>query len=169
MTIKLVAKSDLKFENGYIFDKDNNIVSICNVPNLIAELNLIEEVNQRIQWAKNNPGIKDEDNSFKFQSAFPKKNYHLNMPDTPLHDAKVEESLKFIEETDAINNVEEVNNWMDIHANLLNWIDAENTFIAPITVGIPERFDLLTLGNPLELTVDKIQDVISAACTCELI
>lgn len=158
---KLINKKDLRFENGYILTKDNEIVNFnCRVTGMLNELELL---NQQIKWVKDHP-VEDEkvQDTFKreFMYAPDVSDLHEKEPKTPLHDKKIEEAKAFMAETDKVNTVADINEWLDRHAYELSRL--EESFIV-YDPGFPERYDLPTIGNPLKITTNKIKSILKAA------
>ena len=77
--------------------------------------------------------------------------------DTPILDQKVEAAKQLIEELDAVATCEGVNDYLKDLAELIDFAASETIVEgAPSMLGGVRRFDLPVIGNPLELTVDKI-------------
>lgn len=154
--MKFVKKSDLRFEDGYAIDKDTEEI-VALPETVVKELNTLE---MDIQHAKYNnlvaainakPNIKP----FSFKSAFA-ADATIKEPETPVMDAKIAESLKLIDEIDDTTDVMAYNKWIGNHPKLAEFISKEKF----IPGGIVIRLDAITIGNPLELTKDKLFDLI---------
>ena len=150
--MKFVKKSDLRFEDGYVID--NNTEEIVALPEAVATcLNVLE---MDIQRAKYNNAVatvsaKPDIKPFSFKSAFA-ADATIEEPETPALDARIAESLKLVEEIDATTDVMAYNTWIGKHQKLAEFI-SKDKFIPGNDV---VRINAITIGNPLELTKEKL-------------
>ena len=59
----------------------------------------------------------------------------------------------------AVNNAKECNKFIKENAVVFEWLDSDLIIVDSSEVGV--RFDLPTLGNPLELTAEDVMDIIN--------
>lgn len=159
--IKLCKKSDLIYDNGYILNKDNMLMIPADA-RIISQLEDLDTMLQRARFIKNKPAVQ-EDVYFEREhiKTFDIESLLDDEPATPLHDKAEEEAKKLMDESDKISVVISVNQWL---------IDNEATvrFVVDSKVYMEERgiygngvtFDTPAIGNPLELTLDKLKEIL---------
>lgn len=150
--MKIIEKSKLSFEEGYIVSK----CEVVGVPDYVVnDLNAIETAIQQAAFLKAQP----EGVAAPSLKDFERKSAHtlptIERPETPLNDKKLADSLALIEELDAADSVEQVNAFITKHANLFEWVGNKKVIDYETT---PVKFDLPTLGNPLKLTTKDLTD-----------
>lgn len=153
---KMFNKSECEYKGGYIVH-DGEIVNVNR--HIIEELNALEsDVQKAIFDEEHKMGTMVS--SFFDGREFSRKSEHCKSvpviePDTPKLDKMAEKTLKIMEEIDLLEAAEKANEYLGLIGPALEF--AENDFVVS-SDDAPFRFDLPTLGNPLELTVDAIVD-----------
>lgn len=164
MAVKIYNKKDLKLVNGYIADKEGNILWFPSP--VIEDFNRLERRYQKAKFDKENPIIKQERQVFEFESVFKEVEIpSVSKPATPLHDEEEEKALALMKEADEQSFIEKVNATLKQHSEMFEFV-ADDTIETKLYEGdhMMAKFDTLNLGNPLELTADKlskfIQDIV---------
>lgn len=143
---KLIKKKDCKFKHCQIVKGDE----LIGIPRTVwMQLNKLELMSQQYEYLLEQPAYQAGPSldGFVRKSALDKKMPYIDMPDTPVSDARVEEAFEFMREVDACTSVAEANDMLDRFKDLVLWCDnkkfVEGNCLEPI--------DTPYLGNPLEL------------------
>lgn len=157
--MKFVNKEDLKFDGGYVMDLSGEIIGLPE--KVWSDLRDLEMLIQKNQYVAKVSKIaaKPEIPEFKFKSAF-EADAKMPLPETPITDARVAESLAFADEVDKTTDVLAYNNWIERHPELAEFV-ASDRFIPSAASAC--RLDAVNVGNPLELTKEKLFDLIRLA------
>lgn len=156
--MKMYKKEDLSFVNGYLVDKENNIVPLHI--NVVAQLNTLETMYQQAKYWAEQPApepVKPRSlANFKRESAFevPYEAKH----ETPLLDQKIEESMRLVNEIKGDAIADNINERYQDFAELIQWADADFV-VEGMNSG---RIDTPNIGNPLELTGPRVCSIIAS-------
>ena len=154
MAKKMYKKSDLRYEGGYLVTKDDKIVLL---PFAIAsKLMELEERLQKALWLKNKPEVElPEYGEFVRKSEFDVKLPQIKV-ETPTIDKAVEFALKYKEDLDNQLTADAANKFISGYTQVFQFVNSD-LFVEG---DYDTRLDLPTLGNPLELTEDKIMQLV---------
>ena len=158
--MKMYQKNELEYKNGYVV-KDGEIIGIDN--ELVDLMNEIELNYQRACYLKDQPKAVTPDldlENFDRQSEFDQP---CVVTDTPLLDKKIAETLHLMDEIDDIEAAHAANDWLQSVMPAIRF--TQEDFVVSCNQDMQHRFDLPTLGNPLEWDSDTIQTVIEALFT----
>lgn len=154
MAMKMISKKDCEYKGGYIVN-DGNIVCIDN--EVVDLLNKLDVDIQRAKFEANN-----------HQPATPVKEfvpetehgaiYPVIEADTPELDKLTEKSMKIMDEIDAMADAEMANMYFAGIHPLIMFVNDE--FIVSGEQATQHRFDLPTVGNPLELDKNSLADLV---------
>lgn len=157
---KIYKKSELQFVEGLVCDAEGNILWIPTC--LVASFNRLEKHLQKAEYLAKFKDVEPEKvPEFEFVSERNKVVLPLKpKPETPLNDARVADAMAFMEETDKVNEVEKFNDYIREHIDLFEFV--EDQFVITKIAEFDEvcMFDLATIGNPLELTKDKLLEIL---------
>lgn len=153
---KLISKTDLKYVDGYIMDDDNNILAIHG--KVVDFLNDLEISVQKAEYIKAQPKGKMPPTIQGFKPKSERKVYSVEVPETPNLDARAALAKHILDETLAVSTAASYNSFIEENADVFEWLDAERVIVG--NAMIAQRFDLPTLGNPLELTAEKVIEII---------
>lgn len=158
--MKMINKSELEYKDGYVLN-GNDIVALD--PRIVRQANSLEEMVQKRRWLNDQPSACAGPNlsSFERESEFDALPHWE--AETPLIDKKIEDSMKFMKELDEVNLVDMVNEKIFNYLKELVEFSTKDYVIDESGLCSPERFDLPTLGNPLELTADQISKYVAEA------
>ena len=151
---KIVKKSKCKYKGGYIV-KDGKVVGVSNV--IVAALNRFEREYQKYLWDDGDPVEPVKNEPFRFQTEHGEVYPHVT-PETPLLNLKAAETLQIMDELDEIEAAKKINKVFDDNTDLFMWLDSKH--IVESKQQHQLQFDLKYLGNPLELTKDRLADII---------
>lgn len=156
MAKKMYKKSDLSYVNGYIVTKDDEIVLLPN--DASNQLMHLEYELQKLEWLKNKPKLP----LIEYPDFVRKSEFETAVPEiaveTPLLDEQVQRSMKMREEIDNQKASKMANKFLAKYEKLFRFIGSDL-----FTEGDSDiQFDLPTLGNPLELTADKVVQLVTA-------
>lgn len=154
--MKLINKNKLHFENGYIMKKSK----VVPIPRVVAmQLKLLDLAMQQRDYLLKQPAYQPAPTLKDFKPASWFENtYTVTKPKTPVTDKRVEEAMAFIEEMDNVSYAEDAQKHMDEFKPLLDWIADEKMLIDDS--GWIGRLDIPFVGNPLELDVEEVMEVI---------
>lgn len=155
---KLVSKKSLKYIDGYIMDCNSNIVDIGS--DIYEFLNDLDIYIQKAEYIKSQPKgqLPPTMNGFKPKSE--RKVYQIEEPETPNLDARAALAKSILDETIKSSKVKLYNEYIEQNASMFEWLDSDRIVVLD-SINEANRFDLPTLGNPLELTVEKVIEFIS--------
>lgn len=154
MSTKLIKKEELTYKNGYLTDKEGNVVST----ECIGSLNCLERVYQK---ALHNINAKESMvkptaiKPFEFESEHD-DTVVIEKPETPALDKRAAEALEFLKETNAEDTYK--------RASFISKRFAEvNEFVNNNLVCISDkgtyRLDLKLIRNPLKLTKARLAEI----------
>lgn len=160
---KLVKKSKCKFEAGRIVKKGK----LIGLPYPVwCQLNKIEIMAQQYGYLyaqdAYNPGPSLK--GFKRKSALKDNRPYVSDPETPVMDRRIDEAMKFMEETDKVNDAAKINEAIDQFGDLIDWC-ASDKFI---TGDCHNLIDVPTIGNPLTLSPEEIVDFLTQIIVCPI-
>ena len=162
MGTKMISKAELEYKGGYLVKGDDVIVID---PDIVNQACMIDSLKQANEFYKKNggagvPGADME--KFRAKSETPRPYLEAN---TPLMDKKVEESLGLMKELDSVSTANAANDMLRKVDELIQF--ALDDYVISIE-GQPVKFDLPSLGNPLEFTAQEIIDIIEEAAGNEI-
>lgn len=153
--MKLYKKEDLQFVDGYLVDKEGNVVSPDD--DIVLDFNCLEQMKQYTAWRLKNPEPKiAEVPEFKFETARPAVDFHADIS-TPLLDKKVAEAKQLFDEVVRADRVEDIEKAVDHFMRALVWADSDE-FFGDVNASV--RFDTKTIGNPLEVDAGDLVAII---------
>lgn len=151
--MKLVNKADCIWENGILTCGDE----VVGLPSdLFQQLDLLEGIYQMALYLSKQPDANGGPSLEGFEY-FDEDlaDLPVYVPETPALDAKVQESLAFLDEVDSINFCKEMNKEISRFSELFKFVKAQK-FIP----GNGWKFNLHYIGNPLELTEGRLMDML---------
>lgn len=148
---KLIKKDKCKFEAGIIVKKNKQIGLPYNV---WCQLNKLEVMLQQYMYLKGQPAYCKGPslNGFERETALTSDRPYVNKPETPTIDRRMKEALEFMEETDAVNDAQEINSAIDDFGALIDWCAAKKF----IEGDCYKLIDTPQIGNPLALGENDI-------------
>ena len=84
---------------------------------------------------------------------------------TPTLDKKIEESIALMDDIDVANKVDKLRAISAGYPKVIEFINSKEIIVYEDN---EYRFDLATLGNPLEFTVEKFRKVVSVIGGCDV-
>lgn len=155
--MKMYEKKELEYKGGYLVAGDK-VVGLDN--NLVRMLNELEEEYQFAKFTHTKEMLTLPSPTMEFHR---KSEHGKIMPtievETPELDAAVEKSVKMMDELDAVSSATIANEYLEKIMPLIMF--ADDPFVVSIDQPSQERLDLLCVGNPLELTKDKLVDMVT--------
>lgn len=153
MTMKMINKADCEYKGGYIVC-NGEIVCIDN--EIVDLFNKLEEDVQRATFEANKQPV-----VAVFNEEFARKTEHGKiMPfvkaSTPELDNVVDKTMKIMDELDACASAELANEYFAGIKPLIMFVNDE--FIVSGEQATQHRFDLPTIGNPLNISKDDLAD-----------
>ena len=156
--IDLIKKEDCVFENNYIICQGK----IVEIPfPILHKLNELEELYQRALFVSKQPEGQAMPSleGFEFESAVDEA-MPVAVPNTPALDAKVQETLAFLEDIDEIEFCKKLNKLIEKFKPLFKFVRSS---VIKDSSGYDQEIDLKYVGNPLELTEARIMDILEFA------
>lgn len=155
--MKMYEKKELEYKGGYLVAGDK-VVGLDN--NLVRMLNELEEEYQFAKFTHTKEMLTLPSPTMEFHR---KSEHGKIMPtievETPELDAAVEKSVKMMDELDAVSSATIANEYLEKIMPLIMFVD--DPFVVSVDQPSQERLDLLCVGNPLELTKDKLVDMVT--------
>lgn len=155
--MKMYNKEELEYKGGYLVAGDK-VVGLDN--NLVRMLNELEEDYQFAKFTRTKEMLTLPSPTMEFRR---KSEHGKIMPtievETPELDAAVEKSVKMMDELDAVSSATIANEYIEKIMPLIMF--AADSFVVSVDQPSQERLDLLCVGNPLELTKDKLVDMVT--------
>lgn len=154
--MKMYNKESLEYKGGYIVE-DNKVICVDN--EVVDLFNKLETDIQRAKFEKMKGKLVVDfgNNEFHRKSElgeiFP--NVEVN---TPCLDEMAEKAEAIMDEIDAMNAADVMNEYFAGIKPLIAFVNDE--FVIDAENSTPHRFDLPTIGNPLELTKEKLSELV---------
>jgi hypothetical protein len=149
-------KNGLRYHDGYLLDDTNQIlVPSCD---LIRQFNELEHKLQEARWKAKLPSVKAS-SDFKFDSEHNVTTFRYEA-ETPCLDEQVEWSLKIMEELDEVEKADKRNKIINELSLVVEFVENDKVLVDDSGKLSMDRFDLKNIGNPLELTSDKLHEII---------
>lgn len=156
MAMKMYNKSECEYKGGYIVC-EGKVVCVDN--EVVDLFNKIEEDIQRAKFERESCGPLP---CYKEPAEFTRTTEHDKIPHieaaTPTLDAAEEKAVKIMDEIDAIADAKKINDYFGSIGPVIMFVNDE--FIVSGEHAAQHRFDLPTIGNPLELDKGGLADLI---------
>lgn len=157
MAMKMFNKSECEYKGGYIVS-NGEVVAIDN--EIVDLLNKLEEDVQRVEFERTSCGSLP---CYQDPGEFTRISEHGKiMPfvgaNTPELDKLAEQGMKIMDEIDKVADAAKANEYFNGIKLLIMFVNEE--FIVSGEHGTQHRFDLPTIGNPLELDKDKLSELV---------
>ncbi len=159
--MKMYKKNELSFIDGMLVTEDGKIV----VPSkkIVNQFNDFETMCQRHDYMADQPDYSPAPSldGFERKSAFGHAGGFVQ--NTPLIDAKVEETMKLLDELDRARATNDANDLLDEFEHMMLFV--VNDYVVDLGDGAElVLFDTPTIGDPLKLTEKEIVSVIGVIC-----
>ena len=156
--MKIYKKSECKYEDGYITCKGR----IVQVDNEIVDL--INKLEDDVQLAKHNRLCESLTSAVPPLPKFGRKTefgqiYPMVVADTPELDDAVGKAERIMDEIDEMARADKANEYFAGIKPLFLFVNTKT--IVSCDQDVQHRFDLPTVGNPLELDKDKLSDLVT--------
>ena len=156
MAMKMFDKKNCEYKGGYIVC-DDKVVCIDN--EVVDLFNKLEEDIQRAKFEAVNQVLEPVALDFEFKRKTERGDIYPRVhAETPELDAMAERAMKVMDEVDEMAAAEKVNDYFDGIEPILLFVNDE--FVVSGEQAVQHRFDLPTIGNPLELDKDKLSDLV---------
>ena len=163
--MKFMKKEKLTYKNGYLINEKGKIV----MPeyDVVYQFNNLEEEFQRALYLKAQPKAVAAPSMEGWEKV---SEYDVDVEDmffakTPTLDKKIEESIALMDDIDAANKVDKLRAISAEYPKVIEFINSKEIIVYEDN---EYRFDLATLGNPLEFTVEKFRKVVSVIGGCDV-
>lgn len=154
MAMKMIDKKDCEYKGGYIVN-DGKIVCVDN--EVVDLFNKLDVDIQRAEFVADNQQLVTPVKEF-----VPKTEHGALYPvvtaETPELDKLAEHAMKVMDEVDAMADATKANEYFAGIHQLIEFVNED--FIVSGEQAMQHRFDLPTIGNPLELDKDKLADLV---------
>ena len=152
MAIKMIDKKDCEYKGGYIVS-DGKIVCVDN--KIVELFNQLDTDVQRAQFEASKPVV------IPFTGEFERKTergaiYPVIVADTPELDKMTDRAIRIMDEFDSMESVDKVNEYFEGIMPLVEFVNDD--FIVSCDQEHQARFDLPTIGSPLEIDKDTLAE-----------
>lgn len=163
--MKFMKKEKLTYKNGYLINEKGKIV----MPHydVVYQFNSLEVEFQRALYLKAQPKAV----AAPSMEGWEKVSEHdvdvddMFFAETPTLDKKIEESIALMDDIDVANKVDKLRAISARYPKVIEFINSKEIIVYEDN---EYRFDLATLGNPLEFTVEKFRRVVSVIGGCDV-
>lgn len=154
--MKMYKKSKLSYKNGYLVTKKGKVVYPGS--DIVKQLNKLEEDLQR---TRHESKVKECSECLVGEEFVQKSEFKRPTvtPVTPNLDEAVEKAMDIVNDLDLIEASNKINKRFAEVNDLIQF--ALNDAVIEVPSLNLIQFDLPTIGNPLELTGDRIADIIT--------
>lgn len=163
--MKFMKKEKLAYKNGYLINEKGKIVMPdCDV---VYQFNNLEWEFQRALYLK----AQHKAVAALSMEGWEKVSEHdvdvedMFFAETPTLDKKIEESIALMDDIDAANKVDKLRAISARYPRVIEFINSKEIIVYDDN---EYRFDLATLGNPLEFTIEKFRRVVSVIGGCDV-
>lgn len=163
--MKFMKKDKLAYKNGYLINEKGKIVMPdCDV---VYQFNNLEWEFQRALYLKAQPKAVAAPSMEGWEKV---SEHDVDVEDmffakTPTLDKKIEESIALMDDIDAANKVDKLRAISARYPKVIEFINSKDIIVRDDN---EYQFDLATLGNPLEFTVEKFRKVVSVIGGCDV-
>lgn len=166
--MKLINKSELHIEDGYILDKHDNVLSIED--NIVCLFNDLDTELQKAMYLEAQPKATPMPTLDGFE-----RESELSSPiefsvATPVLDNKIQEAMDLMKELDKCKTGKEIQEAIDFYKPIIDFADKEKVLV--YDDGEAEQVDtpfLKEYGGILKMTPADIFKVISTCCGAEFV
>lgn len=150
---KMYSKDDLKFRNGFVVNRDGDVV--CLPDGVALQWNRLEVMVQKSAYLKAQPDGRKAPSldGFEFESQYELPSIEL---ETPVLDRMVKRGMKLREELARCDMASSVNKTIGAFKELMLWL-GEDEFVEGTE---HVRIDAINLGNPLEATQAQALEIL---------
>ena len=163
--MKFMKKEKLTYKNGYLINEKGKVV----MPDydVVYQFNNLEVEFQRALYLKAQPKAVAAPSmeGWKKVSEHDVDVEDMFFAETPTLDKKIEESIALMDDIDAANKVDKLRAISAGYPKVIEFINSKEIIVYEDN---EYRFDLATLGNPLEFTVEKFRRVVSVIGGCDV-
>ena len=163
--MKFMKKEKLTYKNGYLINEKGKIV----MPDydVVYQFNSLEVEFQRAMYLKAQPKAVAAPSMEGWEKV---SEHDVDVEDmffakTPTLDKKIEESIALMDDIDAANKVDKLRAISAGYPKVIEFINSKEIIVPDDN---EYRFDLATLGNPLEFTAEKFRRVVSVIGGCDV-
>lgn len=150
---KIIAKQDINFINGQLVTSDNEIVYMPEAA--YEQLDKLEESVQRAKFLLVQPKAQPMPTMDNFVRAHVKTNVFIEAPKMKQYEQEIKRAKVIDEEIAARDDVNAGNELLTNLRDLCDWVTSD--FVVDGNNEHP-AIDTVEIGNPLELTADKLID-----------
>ena len=163
--MKFMKKEKLTYKNGYLINEKGKII----MPDydVVYQFNNLEEEFQKAMYLKAQPKAV----AAPSMEGWEKVSEHdvdvedMFFAETPTLDKKIEESIALMDDIDVANKVDKLRAISAGYPKVIEFINSKEIIVYEDN---EYRFDMATLGNPLEFTVEKFRKVVSIIGGCDV-
>lgn len=161
--MKVFEKKDCQYKDGYIVS-GNEVVAVDN--EVVDLLNHLDLDIQKFRFNEEHAVDPIEIPEFKPQSEHRPK-VTVSAMETPTLDKVTEMAMDLMKELDSVSGAEMATRYFDSILPVVKFV-INDTIISHDSQFKQFQFDLPTIGNPLELTEEKLADLICEMFTPKL-
>lgn len=154
--MKIINKSDMRFVEGYLVDKDGNVI---NEPTLVDNANTIFEMADFNKFVNaNKKRIEEADGKVEYiiPDVYPVTEVKVSKPKTPTLDAQAAEALKAWGEAESVGKADEANEMLEDFGCLIDFVES-GIWLVQDRSQTPVRFKT----DPLEMSIKEIVDAVT--------
>lgn len=162
---KIIKKSELTFVDGMLVKGDD---VICIDPVIIHQANRLETLAQKTAYLMAQPDYSPVPSLDGFEREYAAdQRIGKFVVETPTLDAKAKEAMAIMDELDDATVAQQANSLLENYRELYEFASCDYVIGSTDSVNAI-KFDLPTIGNPLDITINDIELVIAGACGMEV-
>lgn len=154
--MKIINKSDMRFVEGYLVDKDGNVL---NEPTLVDNANTIFEMADFNKFVNaNKKRIEEAEGKVEYiiPDVYPVTEVKVSKPKTPTLDAQAVEALKTWSEAESLDKANEANEMLEEFGCLIEFVES-GIWLVQDRGQTPVRFKT----DPLDMSIKEIVDAVT--------
>ncbi len=154
--VKMYKKSELEYKGGYIV-KGDKVIAVDN--EIVDLLNKLDTDIQRAEFEAMKESFQVDVSDMNFNRVSERGCiYPYVKIETPVLDKLVKKTEALMDEFDNMGKAEQINKYFASIKPLIMFVSDD--FVIAAEHGVPHRFDLPVVGNPLELTSESLGEKI---------
>lgn len=126
--MKLVSKSELHIEDGYILDEEDNVLAIDR--NIVRLFNKLDRELQKALYLQKQPKATPMPTLEGFEEESELSTPVESHANTPVLDEKIQESMALMDELEMLRHIDAIKKDFDFYQPIIDWADKDKTLVS---------------------------------------